>query len=149
MPWQSIFFAVNFSLAVLMLITGVGAILTGESHGSFCGGILLLAPAAIVAIAEWRLYVRRVTRLERPLGIFSGAVGALAIFGFISNAAEAIVQGNAPGLSFWLIFGGVCLIIGAYGLWCAWLRVRRRTFADAAGFDVILPSIDPDEKRRR
>lgn len=64
------------------------------------------------------------------------------MFGFLANAGEAIVEGGLPGIGFWpgvglwLGFGSICLGLAAYGLWCGWLRVRKRTLPEERGFPV-------------
>jgi hypothetical protein len=141
-PWRTIFFAINFTMSVGMVAMCVGVLVgsSGDaSPGAFLGGVCFIWPAAAVAIAEWVLYFRKVRRLERPLGIFAGLVGTLALFALVSNAGEAIIKGDSPGISFWLGFGSICLCVAAYGLWCAWLRVRQRTLPEERGFPVGRP----------
>src|SRR5688572_1194455 len=139
-PWRTVFVAINFSAAVLfviMCLVSVGESLAGGgSPFAFVGGVCFIWPALALGVCEWFLHVRSVRSLERPLGVVCGLVGGLAIFVFISNAAEATVKGGSPGILFWLGFGAVCFAIAAYGLWCCWLRVRRRTFPEQPGFPV-------------
>src|SRR3954467_4479548 len=123
-PWRTIFFAVNFAAAVLVVLSCVAAIIEvyfgGRSPYSFAGGVCFVWPALAFGVSEWFLHVRSVRALERPLGIACGVVGSLVIFGFVSNAVEAISKGQAMsvGLLFWLGFGGVCVAIAAYAFWC-------------------------------
>jgi hypothetical protein len=136
-PRRTIFFAVNFALSVSMVAICVGALAEvfggGGSPGSLMGGVCFIWPAALCAIAEWALYFRKVRRLERPLGIFAGLVGALALFALVTT----IVRGDSPGMGAWFGFGSICLALAAYGLWCAWLRIRRRTLPEQRGFPVV------------
>jgi hypothetical protein len=140
-PWRTIFFAVNFALSISMVGICVGALAEvfggGGSPGSLMGGMCFIWPAAVCAIAEWALYFRNVRWLERPLGIFAGLVGALTFFALVTNAGEAIVKGDSPGIGAWFGFGSICLALAAYGLWCAWLRIRRRTLPEQRGFPVV------------
>jgi hypothetical protein len=137
-PWRVIFFGVNLA-ACLGWIALATQFIAGESELSVFAllvGALMASPAIAVGIAEWLLFARRVHRLERPLGIIAGLVGALALFALIANAGEALVKGGSPGALFWLGFGSVCLAIAAYGFWCCWLRVRRQTLPQSRGFPV-------------
>jgi len=91
-PWRTVFFAVNFGTTVLFVIAcvvGVGEwLVVGGSPFAFLGAVCFIGPALAFGITEWLLYVRKVRNLERPLGVVCGLVGGLAIFAFISNAAE-------------------------------------------------------------
>jgi hypothetical protein len=140
LPWRTIFFAINFGAAVLFVVgcaISVGeSLVGGGSPFAFLGGACLVWPALAFGADEWFLYVRHARRLERPLGIACGLVGALALFAFIGNAAEAAAKGPSPGAAFWLVFGAACFGIAAYALWCGWLRVRRRTLPEERGFPV-------------
>lgn len=149
-PWRTVFFAVNFGTTVLFVIACVVGVcewlVVGGSPFAFLGAVCFVGPALAFGITEWLLYVRKVRNLERPLGVVCGLVGGLAIFAFISNAAEAAVKGGSPGVWFWPYvwlwfgFGTVCVAVAAYGLWCCWLRVRRRTFPEERGFPVGGPA---------
>lgn len=134
--WRIIFFAINFA-ACLGWVAVIAQFIAGESDGSVSSlllGAIMAAPAIAVGIAEWLLFARRVPGLERPLGFLAGLVGVLALFAFVANATEA--KGGSPGALFWFGFGAICLTISAYGLWCCWLRVRRRTLVERRGFPV-------------
>lgn len=149
--WRVVFFTVNFTMSMLWVAMCVTVIYDclrrNGTPFAFLGGICFIWPAMAWAIAEWALHFRNARRLERPLGIFCGLVGALALFALVSNAIEAAVERSSPGIGFWLVFGGVFLSIAAYGLWCAWLRVRRRTMREPPeprGFPVI--QVKDDDK---
>ncbi len=141
-PWRTIFFWVNSAACLGWLIIAV--LWVGEeSQGSIdpfsaIVGVAMASPAVAIAIGEWLLFSRDKERLERPLGYVAGIVGGLACFGFLANAGEAIVKGGpgTPGLEFWLGFGVICFSIAAYGFWCCWLRVRRKTIPEPRGFPV-------------
>ena len=139
-PWRTVFFAVNFGATVLFVIVCVASVgetvVGGGSPFAFAGAVCFAWPAIAFGVAEWFLHVRNARSLERPLGIVCGLVGGLAIFAFVSNAAESSAKGGSPGVGFWLGFGAICLAIALYGLWCCWLRVRRRTLPQARGFPV-------------
>ena len=137
-PWRVIFFGVNLT-ACLGWIALTTQFFAGESDLSIFGlvlGAIMASPAIAVALAEWLLFARRMPRLERPLGIVAGLVGALALFALVVNAGEALVNGGSPNVLFWLGFGSICLAISAYGFWCCWLRVRRQTLPQSHGFPV-------------
>jgi hypothetical protein len=137
-PWRVIFFAIN-SAACLGWVVLTARFIATESDLSGLAlvlGMIMASPAIVVAVAEWLLFTRRIPRLERPLGVLAGLVGALALFALVVNAAEAAVKGGSPGVWFWLGFGTTCLAIAAYGFWCCWLRVRRQTLAEPRGFPV-------------
>src|SRR5262245_20750401 len=123
-PWRTIFIGVWIVVAVLWLVEGSQG---SVDHFSAVVGVVIAAPGAAIALAEWFLFARDKHRLERPLGIVAGLVGALALFALVANAGEALVEGGSPGVLFWLGIGSVCLAIAAYGFWCCWLRVRRQT----------------------
>src|SRR5690349_5545272 len=97
------------------------------------GGICFIWPASAFLIAEWILFFRNARRLERPLGICCGLVGALAVFALGSAVSDAVVHGASPGLAFWFGFTAVCLSVATYGLWCGWLRFSRRTLPQEQG----------------
>jgi hypothetical protein len=143
-PWRTVFFGVNFGAAALFVILCVvsmaESLVGGGSPFAFLGGVCFVWPALAFGVAEWSLHVRNARSLERPLGVVCGLVGGLAIFAFVSNAAEAAVKGGSPGILFWIGFGAACFAIAAYGLWCCWLRVRRRTFPEERGFPVGRPA---------
>jgi hypothetical protein len=137
-PWRVIFFPVTLA-ACLGWIALTTHFIAGESDLSvfaFVLGTLMASPAIAVAVAEWLLFARRMPRLERPLGMVAGLVGALAVFALVANAGEALAKGGSPGVLFWLGFGSVCLAIAVYGFWCCWLRVRRQTLPQSRGFPV-------------
>src|SRR2546430_2143731 len=96
-PWRTIFFGLN-SAACLGWIAIATLWLAEGSQGSIdlrsgVVGIVMASPAVAVALAEWLLYFRGKQKLERPLGIVAGLVGALACFGFLANVGEAVVKG--------------------------------------------------------
>jgi hypothetical protein len=130
-PWRTIFFAINFGAAVFFFVICLASVgesfVGGGSPFAFLGGVCFAGPAAAFGIGEWLLRMRNIRGLEGPLGLVCGLVGAMALFAFASNAAEAAVKGGSPGIRFWLGFGAVCFAIAVYGLWCCWLRVRHRT----------------------
>lgn len=61
--WRTVFFSVNFGLAVGMVAVCVGSFVEvfagGGSPWAFLGGICFIVPAAGCAIAEWALYFRK------------------------------------------------------------------------------------------
>jgi hypothetical protein len=132
-PWRVIFFAVNVAACVGWIV--LTAQFIGESGlglFAFLIGAIMAAPAVAVGIAEWLLFMRRVTRLERPLGVLGGLVGALSLFGFVANAGEAAMKGGSPGVLFWLGFGASVsqlprTVFGAAG--CASIAGRFRSNA--------------------
>lgn len=135
-----IFFGVNCAACLGWIVVAVLWLAEG-SQGSIdifsaVVGVVIASPAAAIAIGEWLLFTRDKQKLERPLGIVAGLVGALALFALIANAGEAVVEGGSPGALFWLGFGSACLAIAAYGFWCCWLRVRRQTLPQSRGFPV-------------
>ena len=137
-PRRAIFFGVNVA-ACLGWIVLTSLFIATESDLSLLALVLggvIASPAVALALAEWLLFTRLVPRLERPLGILAGLIGALALLALVANAAEAAVKGIAPGLLFWLGFGSGCLAVAAYGFWCGWLRVRRQTLIEPRGFSV-------------
>ena len=128
-------------LFVVMCAVAVGESLVGVGSGfALLGGVCFIGPAIAFGVAEWCLYVRNVRGLERPLGAVCGMIGGLAIFAFVSNAAEALARGGSLGEMFWLGFGATCLAVAVWGLWCCWLRVRRRTSPAERGFPVDRPA---------
>jgi hypothetical protein len=136
-PWRIIFFGANLAACLGWIALTIQFI--GESDLSVFAlvlGAIMASPAIAVGIAEWLLFARRMPRLERPLGVIAGLVGALALFALVANAGEAFVKGGSPGALFWLGFGSVCLAIAAYGFWCCWLRVRRQTLLQSRGFPI-------------
>lgn len=138
--WRMIFFGVNCAACLGWIVVAVLWLAEG-SQGSIdifsaVVGVVIASPAAAIAIGEWLLFTRDKQKLERPLGIVAGLVGALALFALIANAGEAVVEGGSPGALFWLGFGSACLAIAAYGFWCCWLRVRRQTLPQSRGFPV-------------
>lgn len=150
MPWRTVFFAVNFGATVLFVIACVVSIgeslVGGGSPGAFLGGFFFVWPAIAFGVAEWCLYVRKTRSLEQPLGVACGLVGGFAVFAFVSSAANAAPKGASPGSPdgpgglFWMVFGSVCFVVAIHGLWCCWLRVRRRTFPEQRGFPVGSPT---------
>jgi hypothetical protein len=130
-PWRTIFFGVNCAACLGWIVIAVLWLAEGSQRSidlfSAVVGVVIAAPAAAIAVGEWLLFARGKQKLERPLGIVAGLVGALALFALVANAGEAFVKGGSPGALFWLGFGSVCLAISAYGFWCCWLRVRRQT----------------------
>jgi hypothetical protein len=139
--WRVVFFTVNLTVSLLFVAMCVGSICeTLMGNGSpfaLLGGICFVWPAIAFGVAEWALHVRNVRRLASPLGIACGRVGVLGLFALVSNAIEAAVDGSSPGVGFWLAFGGICISVAAYGLWCCWLRCRLRTMPEPRGFPVI------------
>ena len=127
MPWRAIFFAVNFAASVLFVIScivAVGESLNGAgSPYALGGGVCFVVPAAAYGLAEWLLYVRNVRRLERPLGVVCGVVGAMAVFAFVANAGEAMTTptSGGPGVLAWG-FAAACFGTAAYGFFCCWKR---------------------------
>src|SRR5437867_3902834 len=101
-PWRTVFFAVNFAAALLFILSCALSVgqnaYAGGSAFAFLGGVCFVWPAMAFAVGEWLLYVRKVQALERPLGVTCGLIGALAVFGFFSNLAEASSKGTSPGL---------------------------------------------------
>jgi hypothetical protein len=136
-PWRIIFFGVNVAVCLGWIVLTIQFVNGSElSVFAFLFGAIMAAPAVAVGVAEWLLFARHATRLERPLGILAGFIGALSLFGFVANAGEAVVKGESAGVLFWLGFGGICLTIAAYGFWCCWLRVHRRTLPQQRGFPI-------------
>lgn len=143
--WRAIFFGVNSTVCLgwIGLCTLFVAPLAVDELGenslavAVVVGVGMASPAVVVLVGEWLLFARRWGGLERPLGVVAGLGGALALFAFVANAGEAIMKGGSAGVVFWLGFGGACVVIAAYGFWCCWLRVRRKTFSRVRGFDVI------------
>lgn len=147
-PWSMVFCAVNCA-ACLFWIVFVVLWLAEVSQGNIglvpsAVAILIALPAVAIGFLEWLLYSRQARKLERPLGIFTGLIGLLALFGLISNIGEAIVKGGPSDVLWWLSFGSICLTIAAYGFWCCWMRVRQRTLPHLRGFPV-----DPGKRRKQ
>jgi hypothetical protein len=138
-PWRTIFFAVNVSAALGMVVTIAGWLVASSAPdlSTLVVGCVLSAPFLTFVVAEWLLFARRVVRLERPLGIVPGIVGGLSLFAFFSNLGEAVVHHSSPGLLFWCVFGLACSSVAVYGSWCCWLRVRHRTLEVPRGFGVV------------
>ena len=135
--WRAIFFGINLA-ACLSWIFITARFFAESDRDAFAAVMwtLVALPAVAVGVAEWLLFTRRAPRLERPLGIVAGLVGALAIFAFLANVAEVVHSSASPDVDFWLLFGAACLAVAAYSFWCSWLRTRRRTFAEPRGFPV-------------
>ncbi|PNY33863.1 hypothetical protein [Rhodopirellula sp. MGV] len=65
---ETLFFGVNFTLATMLFITSVIAIVVADNPYSMIGGLLLVLPVLGYAIAEWIRWYRQVSSLDRPMG---------------------------------------------------------------------------------
>ena len=139
-PWRTIFFAINFGASVLMIaasLFGIAAGFAGVGNApALLGGMLMIGPAILVAMAEWRLYVCKRHSLERTLGTAYGIVAGFIVFAFVSNVAEALYNGWFVGWGFLLGFSAVCMALAGYTFWCCWFRIRRCSTVEARGFPV-------------
>jgi len=120
------FFAVNFSVSVLLFLAAILSIVTGAISDpySFVSGLVMVIPTGIYSLAEWFAYYRNWGSLEPPLGALSLGVGAFLAFGLVMNLAESL-RSNSPqsrSFVFWftLTIGAIIAYLAASG----WFRLR-------------------------
>ena len=123
-----IFFLVNFGMSLLfglLFVVAFAEALAGSgSPFGLLGGLCCTGPSFALAVAEWAFFVRKREWLRRPLGYVCGAAGFFAVFAFVSNVAEAVVDGHQAPLEFWIIFGSVVVTVAAYCAFCCWHRLK-------------------------
>ena len=114
----------NFSLAVLLAISGVIGVVAPESPGQFLGGLMFTVPFAFYAWCEWLVLYRRKSSTERKLGIANLACGAFAAFGVVTNVGEALTSDDPPGFQFLFWFTLIGVAITGYLVASGWCRLR-------------------------
>jgi hypothetical protein len=117
---RHVFFVINFTGGLLLLVGCVIAIASMESFGSLAGGVVCLLPIAAFLWEEWRACYRGNAKVMRGLGIFYLCLAGLALLGLIANLAEAIADGYTDGL---MGFAAVGLIIVIWFAVCGGWRI--------------------------
>ena len=107
---RTIFFVTNFTVAVLLVIACILALVQPDSAYSFLGGLMLLPPAAGAAISEWLVWYRCQYTLEKVLGGLCVAFGALNLFGVITSPPVEALQTSWPEDFEWLL--GILFVVG-------------------------------------
>jgi hypothetical protein len=118
------FFALNFSVGLLLLVSCVIAIITATYFAPFLGGIILFPPVLIYTAVECVAFVSRSRVCERALGYANLAGAVFATFGVISNIGEAVMGSERPAMHFFLYFTLVGGAIIAYMTACGFYRLR-------------------------
>lgn len=132
---RSLFFAINFAVAVLMFVSAAISIVVMESPGSFFGGIIAFVPFLLYGIAEWVAWYRQRRSIDRKLAYANLGCAAFVAFGVVATIGEVFVDTEPIDWQFLVVFTliGLCIIV--YLLACGWMRFRWTRHTSAASLE--------------
>lgn len=116
---RTTFFAINFSMALLLMASSIAAIPGVETQVS---GLCLLPVVTLYAGAGWLAWSRCRRDLERVLGVVCLGMGGLVLFAVVVGIWEAMWSQPPAGFAWALLLlscAGVYLGVCGWFRWCA------------------------------
>lgn len=135
-------FAVNFSASTFLFLASILSIVTGaiSDPDSLLGGIVMVMPAGLYALAEWFAYYHDRRSLERPLGILNLCCGGIVAFATIMSVWDSLTADDPPSLDFFIGFGFTFGMIAAYLAGSGLFRMRSGVRQPLTDSDIEPPA---------
>jgi hypothetical protein len=152
MPRRPIFFAINFSVAVLILLADLSStfilVAKGSEAGTLVTGVLFAVPPLAIAIGELVLFLRGGATLQTSLGVVYQSLSLpacfLGLFFIVCTPGHSPVQPGTSAAIPWYVMGSALIAFAAYCYFCCRVRERPNVKVNPRGF-AVGDQIDQEE----